>query len=54
MFKSQNKIVSKFGDKLKYMIIFMDILTFLGLDNRVALIITLYFVVLGISISKII
>ena len=31
----------------------MDILTFLGLDYRVALLITLYFVVPGINIPKI-
>ena len=31
----------------------MDILTFLGLDYRVASLITLYFVVPGISIPKI-
>ena len=31
----------------------MDILTFLGLDYRVASLITLYFVVSGICISKI-
>ena len=31
----------------------MDILTFLGLDYRDASLITLYFVVLGISIPKI-
>ena len=31
----------------------MDILTFLGIDYRVALLITLYFVVPGINIPKI-
>ena len=54
MNKSQSKIVSKFVEKLlKYRIIFKDILTFLGLDYRDALLITSYFVVLGISIPKI-
>ena len=54
MNKSQSKIVSKFVVKfLRYRIMFMDILTLLGLDYRVALLIILYFVVLGISIPKI-
>ena len=48
------KIVSKFVAKLiKYMILFKDILTFLGLDYRDASLITLYLVVIGISIKKI-
>ena len=35
MYKSQNKIVSKFVEKLrKYSILFKDILTFLGLGYR--------------------
>ena len=34
------------------MIIFKDILTFLGLDYRDALLVTLYLVVIGISIQK--
>ena len=38
---------------LKFRILFKDILTFLGLDYRVALLIILYFVVPGISIPKI-
>ena len=39
-----NKIVSKFVAKLhKYIILFKDILTFLGLDYRDASLITLYF-----------
>ena len=33
---------------------FMDILTYLGLDYRVASLITLYFVVQGINIPKIV
>ncbi len=46
--------MSKFVEKLiKYRIKVKDILTFLGLDYRDALIITLYFVVLVISIPKI-
>ena len=48
------KIVSKFVEKLlKDRIIFKDILIFLGLDYRGALLIISYFVVLGISIPKI-
>ena len=43
------KIVSKFVAKL---ILFKGILTFLGLDYRDALLITLYLVVIGISIKK--
>ena len=54
MYKSRNKIVSKFVEKLrKYRILFKDILTFWGLDYRDASLITLYFVILGISIPKI-
>ena len=54
MYKSKNKIESKFIEELlKYRIMFKDILTFLGLDYRDALLITLYFVVPGISTSKI-
>ena len=34
------------------MLLFKDILTFLGLDYRDALLITLYLVVIGISIKK--
>ena len=34
------------------MILFKDILTFLGLVNRDALLITLYLVVIGISFEK--
>ena len=49
------KNLSKFVEKvLKHRIIFMGILRFLGLDYRDASLITLYFVVLGISIQKII
>ena len=45
-----NKIVSKFVAKLiKYMLLFKDILTFLGLDYRDASLITLYLNVLRIS-----
>ena len=40
--------------KTKYRIVFQDILTILGLDHRDASILTLYFVVLEISIPKII
>ena len=54
MYKSRNITVSKFVEKLlKYGILFKDILTFLGLDHRDVSLITLYFVVLGFSISKI-
>ena len=54
MYKCRIKILIKFVEKLqKYRIMFKDILTFLGLDYRDALLITLYFVVVGISIPKI-
>ena len=54
MYKCRIKIVSKFVEKLlKYRIMFMDKLTFFELDYRDASLITLYFVVLGIGISKI-
>ena len=54
MFKSRNKIVSKFVEKLlKTGYFFRDIPTFLGLDYRDASFVTLYFVVKGISMSKI-
>ena len=54
MYKCRIKIVSKFNEKLfKNRIMFKDILMFLGLDYRDASLITLYFVVLGISIPKI-
>ena len=47
------KIVSKFVAKLiKYMLLFKDIMTFLGLYYRDASLITLYLVVIGISIQK--
>ena len=49
--KSLNKIVRKFFAKLlKYMKMFMEILTFLGLDEREDLFLIWYYVVLGISI----
>ncbi len=48
--KSIHKIVAKL---LKYRILFKDILTFLGLGYRDALLMTLYFVVLGVSVPKI-
>ena len=48
------KIVSKFVAKLiKYIILFKDILTFLGLDYRDASLITLYLVEIEISIQRI-
>ena len=48
------KIVSKFVAKLiRYMILFKVILTFLRLDHRYASLITLYLVVIGISIQRI-
>ena len=51
---SLNKIESKFVAKqLKYGIMFKDILTFLGLDYRDALLIILYLIVTGISTLKI-
>ena len=47
-------VVSKFVEKmLKYRIVFKDILTFLGLDNRDASHFTLHIVVIRISIPKI-
>ena len=50
----RNKIVSTSAEKLlKYRILFKDILTFLGLNYRDAPLITLYFVVLVISMPKI-
>ncbi len=50
---SRSKIVIKFVEKLlKYRLMFKDILTFLGLDYRDASLITMFFVVLGISILK--
>ena len=39
---------------LKYMILFREINTFLGLDYRDASLITLYLFVIGISVPKII
>ena len=52
VYKSKQNL-SKFVVKLLiYRIMFEDILTFLGLDNRYASFITLNFVVLGISIPK--
>ena len=46
-YKSQNKILSKFNEKLlKYKIMFQDILTFLGLDYRDASLLTSYLVVI--------
>ena len=54
MYKSRNKIVRKFVEKLrKYRILFKDILTFWGLDYRDASLTILYLIVLGISIPKI-
>ena len=51
MFKSLNKIVSRFVEKLlKYRIMFI---TFPGLDDIDASLITLNFVVIGISNPKI-
>ena len=47
--------MSKFVAKLLlYGIPFKDILTFLGLDYRIASLITLYLVVIGISIPRMI
>ena len=55
MYKSRNKIVSKFVEKLlKYRIMFKDIITFLGLDYKDALLIKFYFVVLEISFPRVI
>ena len=52
--KNPLKILSKIVEKLlKYRIMFKDILIFLGLDYRDASLITLYLVVIGISIPKI-
>ena len=54
MYKWRIKILIKFVQKLfKYRIMFKNIFTFLGLDYRDALLKTLYFVVLVISIPKI-
>ena len=49
-----HKVVSKYVAKLiKYMILVKDILTFLGLHYRDASLITVYLVVIGISIQRI-
>ena len=54
MYNFRIKIISKFVEKLlKYRTMFKDILTFLGLDYTVALLIILYFVVPGINIPKV-
>ena len=54
MYKCRIKICIIFVEKLqKYKIVLKDKLTFLGLDYRDALLITLCFVVVGISIPKI-
>ena len=54
MYKCLIKILIKFVEKLlKYRVMFKDILTFLGLDYRVAPLITLYFDVPGMNIPKI-
>ena len=51
MYKCRFKIVSEFVEKLlKNRMMFKDILKFLGLDYSDASLITLYCVVLGISI----
>ena len=47
------KIVSFVAKLIKYMILFKDVLTFLGLDYRDASLITLDLVVIGISIQRI-
>ena len=53
MYEGRNKIVGKFVVKLvKYRIMIMDILTYLGLGYRDASLITLHLVVLGINIQK--
>ena len=53
MYKSGNKFVSKILEKLlNYRIMFKDIV-FLELDYRYVSLMTLYFVVQGISIPKI-
>ncbi len=49
-FLKLNKFVAKL---LEYRILFMDILTFLGLDYKEASVIPFYYVVLGITIPKI-
>ncbi len=48
-----SKITNYHAKLLKYMIMFKEILTFLGLDYRANSLITLYLVVIGISIQKI-
>ena len=54
MYDSRNKIASKFVEKmLKYRMMFKDILTCLVHDYIDASLMTLYSVVLGISIPKI-
>ena len=54
MYNFEKKKLSKFVKKLlKYWIMFKDIFAFLGLDYSDASLITLYFVILGISIPKI-
>ena len=53
MYKSRNKILSKFVERLlRYRKLFKGSLTSLGLDYRGASLMTLYFVVLEISIKK--
>ena len=48
------KVISKFVAKqIKYTILLMDILNFLGLDYKDASLLTLYAVVIGTSILKI-
>ena len=54
MYKIRNKIVSKFDEKLlTFKIMFKNNPTFLGLNYIDDSLITLYIVVLGISIPKI-
>ena len=53
MYKSRSKIVSKFvAKRIKYRILFKEILTFLGLDYRDASLVLLNLIVIEISIKK--
>ena len=53
MYKSEQNFKSICAKVFKYRILLKGILTFLGFDHRDVLLITLYLVVIGISIAKI-
>ena len=52
MHKSKQNLGKFFAKLLKYMLLFKDVLTFLGLDYRNASLMTFYFVVLETIIQK--